>query len=229
MSFVEQDILSQLDRCAREGNFPAADADAVHLADMRLRAYRAPERWAIVIERIGYHKRAWGHDAIDMAMYIYGNDLIFAPGLSKLNYFFPTEDAPTAPTFDQEFAQQLNPECNSFLLRGQEIPITQDPQYYAAHGIELEDAPLVGGWEFLRGLLPQYRDLFFATQREIMFRLKAGFKEILRLESWHHPDVLHGELPGNSRTFREIAAALTANDGSRYTGSGPSNSSWENR
>jgi hypothetical protein len=47
------------------------DNGYVHLVDSRLSAYRDNERWAIVIEVIGFNYRGGGSNGIDNCLYIF--------------------------------------------------------------------------------------------------------------------------------------------------------------
>jgi hypothetical protein len=50
----------------------------------------------------------------------------------------------------------------------------------------------------------------------------------MRLNEWHHPDILGGEMPSMTRTFAELAEVLETGDRRRYTTSEPANTDWRN-
>ena len=99
-SYTEEEILNQLNDCARKFDFPALDNGYIYLADTRLSAFRDQTRWTIVIEVIGYSPRGGGHGGIENGLYCFGNALNRPPGMANDDFLFVTDDGPDRPTFD---------------------------------------------------------------------------------------------------------------------------------
>jgi hypothetical protein len=107
-------------------------------------------------------------------------------------------------------------------------PVNHDCEFYLSKGIELREPPGIDIYEFLRGLLPECRELLLATKDELEQRLTAQIPLILQLDEWHHPDLGNNELPSESATFRMIAEVLVTGDRSLYQPQKPPNTHWSN-
>ncbi len=222
------EILQQFDACAREYTFPMLDNGYVYLGTVRLTAYRDPERWALVIEVVGYSPRAGGFDGFDNALHLFGNCLKRAPGTANEDFLHPVSEGPDGPTFEDECSEVVLPEARSLTLRDQVVPLHLAPDALAAKGIELVAPPEIRGADLLRSLLPEHRELLLATEEELRARIPADLPQILRLDEWHHPDLASDELPSQSETFRMIADVLVTGDASRYRPTADPNTDWRN-
>jgi hypothetical protein len=227
-NFTKKEILKQLDTCAEVFTFPMLDNGYVHLANTQLRAYRDDARWVIVIEVVGFNYRAGGHDGIDNALYIYGNCLNHPAGTSNNNFLFPTDDSDEGETFDDEASFYLKPSIHSFLLRGQKYPVCHDREVYTAIGIELEEENTINAFEFLRFLIHETPDSFWATEAEIRVRIPSDIPEILTLKEWHHPDLVNEEIPSKNETFKQLAKVLETGDVKFYKPTKKPNTHWSN-
>lgn len=218
------EILAQLDECARRYVFPMLDNAYVYPADVRLTAYGDGTRWALVIEALGAHAHAADHDAIQNALYRFGNCLDRPPGTSNRDFLFPTGDGDT-PTFDPEYGWYVRREAHTLRIRGAEVPVPRDPAHFAARGIVLAEPPAITCAELLRALLPEHRGLLLASDDELRERV-PDLPVLLRLDEWHHPDLAGDELPSGSETFRMLARVLATGDAAQYRPSTPPNTHW---
>ncbi|GIJ81302.1 hypothetical protein SAMN05443287_1233 [Micromonospora phaseoli] len=98
----------------------------------------------------------------------------------------------------------------SIVVRGRRIAVA------AERGEDLVDV--------LRRLVPDHRELLLADEVELRRRIP----EIMRLDQWHHPDLLQDTPPSQSTTFRQVADVLTTGDVSRYAPDMPPNTHWFN-
>ncbi|WP_407664699.1 DUF7003 family protein [Micromonospora tarensis] len=79
------------------------------------------------------------------------------------------------------------------------------------------------GFDVLRPLVPDHRELLLADEVELRRRIPADIPEIVRLDQWRHPDLLQDTLPSQSMTFRQLANVLTIGDVGRYAPDMPPN------
>jgi hypothetical protein len=223
-----EDILAQLDTCNAEYTFPMLDNGYVYPAGTKLTAYRDDKLWAIVIEAIGFSYRGGGHNGISNCLHIYGNSLQYGPGTRNENFIYLTDDANNCNTFDNEEYFYLNPDCATFTLRDQIIPLYQDRELYKDSGIEIEDSERINAFEFLRLLDALHHDQLVATENEIKERIPNGLTKIIELRNWFHPDVVNDELPSKNETFIQIAKVLETGNIDFYKPTHEPNTSWKN-
>jgi hypothetical protein len=227
-AFTAKEILEQLDGAARQFAFPMLDNGYLYLVTARLSAYRNEKHWRIVIEAVGFNSRGAGHNGIENCLYIFGNNLPHKPGLDNANFLSPTADSPEGNTFDPETESYLNPSVNTILVRGNTITLSHDPAFYAAKGIQLEDPGRIMIWEMMRGLMPEHRNQFLATEEDIKQRIPAGLPLFIRLDEWNHPDLANQEKPGQNETFIMLADALETGDKKIFKPTQKPNTHWSN-
>lgn len=226
--FSFQDILLQLDQCAEDFNFPVLDNGYVYPIDSRLTAYRDDQRWVLVIEIVGHAYRSGGHDGIENCHYIYGNCLNFPPGMNNNHFLLVTANSDEGETFKRGVVWTLNPEVHSMMVREKKVPVSHDPAFYTARGIELESNAHICVHEYMRAITPDYKIEFLAADDEIRTIIPADIPQILQLHEWHHPDLADGALPGGNETFQMIAKVLETGDTSHYHPTCQSNNHWKN-
>lgn len=224
--FMTKEILAQFDRCAAEFTFPMLDNGYVYLADVRLEAYRDEARWALVIEVVGVHNRASGHDGINNCLHLFGNCLKRPPGTANEDFLHLTDDGAEGPIFDEYSLDIVRPDARSIGVRGRAVEFTLDTPEFAKYGIDLESAE-VHTHELLRLLIEQDRVPFLATEAELRNRVPPDLPMVLRLDEWHHPDLAAGEVPSGSETFQMIAEVLVTGDSFRYRPAKPPNTHWK--
>lgn len=226
-SFAAEEILAQLDEAAADHRFPMLDHPYVHAGDARLRAFRDPQRWAIVVEKIGYNPRAGAAEGMHLETWAFGNCVQGPPGVTDGDFHAPVSDDPDdGPIDDAETGERLHPEARGLLIRGTRVAIPIDPAHYAARDIALSDPPAIALFELLRALLPEHREALLATDEEACRRLPADLAPFLVLDAWRHPDVRGDETPGQTSTFQRLAAALVAGDPDAYRPPEDPNTHW---
>ena len=224
-SYSASEILDQLDRCAGAFTFPILDNAYVYPADTRMTLFRDAERWAIVIEVLGFNSHMGGTGGIDDALYCFGNCLRRPPGISPEDTLRPVREGDSGPLFEEDGITVLR--CATDLrIRGALVALPRRPEHYLERRILLEMPPDVQGFELLRGLLPEHRDLLLATEGEIRARVPPDLPQILRLDEWCHPDVSEGATPGENSTFQALAKVLQTGDPTLYRPRRKPNTHW---
>lgn len=227
-TFNDKDILMQLDKCADEFTFPMLDNGYVYPIDSRLTAYCDKARWVLIIEVVGFNYRGGGHDGINNCLHIFGNCLDFQPGTNNDNFIYITDNSSEGATFDEEYLEALNPGIKTMLIREKEVQVSHSIEFYKSKGVDLEEYPKIYIWEFLRGIVPDYRDDFFASESEIRDRIPKDIPRILQIDEWYHIDLADGEKPSQNETFIMIAKILETGDTSYYKPTKKPNNHWKN-
>ncbi len=222
-AFTADEILSQLDACAAEMRFPMLDNGYVYLGDVRLSGYADDRHWALLIEVLGFNPRA---DGIRNAIYRYGNCLVGEVGLANEDFITSLEEDPDYPAFDEEFGVLDGAEM--VRVRGQAVPIPWGPAVLAAKGITLAEPPRLRVEELMRALLPEYRSQLLATEEELRRRMPADLPLLIRLDEWHHPDLVNEERPSDSPSFQSLAEVLVMGDPNGYRPHPNPNTHWKN-
>ena len=160
-------ILAQLDQAANDFVFPMLDNGYVFLVDTRLHAYADSERWALVIEVVGYSPRA---GALDNSLHFYGEPLSRPSGTANSDFLHPVDDDPEDP----ENPEVARPGLTELHVRGRQIvlPPHSDPW------------PLS---ELYRSLVPEHRELLFATEDELRTRCPPGTRKAASARSLAPP------------------------------------------
>lgn len=226
MSFPASEILEQLDRCAGAYTFPILDNAYVYPADTRMTLFRDAERWAIVIEVLGFNSHMGGTGGIDDALYCFGNCLGRAPGISPESTLRPVRDGDCGPLFEPPDGMTLRRGATDLRIRGRRVEVPRDPEHYLQRDVVLESPPEIQGFELLRGLLPEHRELLLATDGEIQALLPPDLPRLLRLDEWNHPDISEGDLPSENPTFQALAAVLQTGDMALYKPRQKANTHW---
>lgn len=227
-SYSTEEILKQLDTCARDFTFPMLDNGYVYFGDTRLSAYQDVNRWALIIEVLGYSVRAGNHDGLNNCLHCFGNCLKRSPGTANEDFLSVTDDGLESPTFDDVYGWYIRKEARTIRIRGIDVPLKLNPQQLAEKGIELVEEPEITGADLMRSLLPEYREQLLATEEELRARIPSDLPLILRLDEWHHPDLAADELPSESKTFQMIAEVLVTGEAFRYRISEKPNTHWKN-
>ncbi len=224
-SYSTSEILAQLDECAEAFTFPTLDNAYVYPADTRMTLFRDAKRWAIVIEVLGFNSHMGGTGGIDDALYCFGNCLRRPPGISPDDTLRPVSDGDSGPLFDDD-GITLHRGATDLRIRGCRVPLPRGPEHYLERQIVLEIPPEIQGFELLRGLLPEHRNLLLATDDEIRARVPTDLPQILRLEEWSHPDISEGDMPAESPTFQALAKVLETGDVTLYRPRRKANTHW---
>ena len=223
-----EEILNQLDKNTKEYNFPMLDNGYVYLAGTKMSLYRDSLRWALIIEVVGFNYRGGGHNGISNCIHIYGNCLLLNEGMNNENFINLTDNYNHCNTFDEEEEFYLNPNCDSFLLRGNVTKLIHDRSIYNSNGIILEDENKINAFEFLRLLSVNEFEKLIATEIEIRKNIPTDLPKIMELEDWFHPDLADNELPSNNETFIQISKVLETGNLNLYKPTKEPNTHWKN-
>lgn len=230
-------ILDVFDKSAEAFKFPMLDNGYVYLAASRLSLFRSDEHWAVVFEIFGFSPRA-GHPDLSIITiasklhnrneptdYVsedaYNNYLENNPYWEMRNFW---------PISNENWIDEENPELvvekGEITLRGHLIDVPV-PSAFASKGVELEaEQPAV--FELCRFLVHDHREAALATETERRVSILPEMKQLLTLDEWHHPDLVNGETPSQTETFRQLASVLEKNDPNLYSTVEPPNNHWKN-
>lgn len=228
MEKLSQEILKQLDNCAKGSQFPMLDNGYIYLADTRMSVYASQRNWAIIIEVLGYNPRAWKTDGFDNCLYCFGNFLACKSGTENANFLFPISDGISAPLFAENEPEVINPLAKDVKVRENLLSIRDDLADYIKNGIILESPPSIRAFEFLRLLAITHRDLLLATETELRARLIGDIPLMLQVNEWCHPDIANDEKPSENETFILIAEMIDKLDINMYHPSKLPNTHWSN-
>ncbi|SCF96847.1 DUF7003 family protein [Streptomyces sp. Ncost-T10-10d] len=199
------DILAQLDKCATEFKLPHPDNGYFYAVDVRMHLYRAPGRWALIIETVGYNPRMGN---LVNVVGTYGNCLTTGePGWENEGFHDRVENMEKID--DQETYAGGIP----MIVRGRTLAVAAEP------GEPLEVV--------FRRLVPEHRDLILADEAEVQSRIPGDLPKVLQLEEWHQPEDIE-TLPSTSETYQQIAEVLASGDVGRYRPRLSPNTHWSN-
>lgn len=234
-----EEILSVLDRCCDTYTFPMLDNGYVYLAATRLSLYRSAADWAMVIEVFGFSPRSGLpdthihtfasrlHDRDPPESYVsreaYENYLANNPH-NESRFVFPIDEGAWRDPEDGEFVAE---DAKEVVVRGRALTLP-GLETYERHDVALEQPPRVHVFELCRFLADVAREQVLATPQERRVSVSPEMVQVLQLEEWHHPNVVEGERPSGSETFRQLAQVLTTGDSERYRPARPPNTHWLN-
>ncbi|ADU47400.1 DUF7003 family protein [Intrasporangium calvum] len=200
-------ISVQLDKSAEDFTFPDLGHGYYFAIDARLHAHSDPDRWALVVEVVGYNPR--GGDVLDV-LHTYGNCLTSGdPGIDNEDFLGRIDNF-------EEVEDEDEPETATgadVVVRGSRIRLSAQP------GEELS--------AMFRRLVPSHRHLLLADDVELRRRIPTDIPEILRLEEWHQPDLFETK-PSQSEVYRQVAEVLATADPARYRPTEAPNTYWSN-
>ncbi len=160
------DILSQLDRAAADYTCPDVGHGYHRAIDARLHVFGDADRWALVVELVGYNPRAG--DVVDVR-HVFGNCLTRGlPGTDNDDFFGRIDNMDEIEVEDGERFHGGVP-----VVRGVAVQVS---------GVEGEE--LCG---VFRRLVPEHRSLLLADEDELRRRIPSDLPEILTLDEWHQP------------------------------------------
>lgn len=228
-AYCVDEILHQFDEGNRKHNFLALDGGKEIPADVRLTAYRDDLRWAVVFELLAFFPASPGHWGIVDMLYKFGNSIEGKIGFEHGDLVRVTSDGPDSPAFLPPIGLEVNPQIGSIKIRGNVVPVDLSPA--ALHAKQIPPPGELGlcGEHLLWSLLPEYRDLFLATDAEKLRRIPTDLPKFLQLEEWNHPRLMEERLkPSDSQTFQTLAGAIVSGDPSCYRPVQPPNTHWRN-
>lgn len=230
MQFDVHTILKRFDRAAEDFKFPMLDNGYYFHGDQKLTIYRDSERWAMTIEILAFNNHELDIYGITTHVSIFGNCILSKKHNDNDNFFSFTEDH-GMPAFVKDansYISYLNPEVKNIKVKDKLVPVIHDRQHYYAKGIVLEYPDKIVNYEFMRGLIPDYSDLFWVTREEIANKIPLDLPVLMTLREWYHPDLIMEEKPGKNETFQQLAAVISSGDISAYRPTRTANTHWRN-
>ena len=225
--YTVEEILKELDACARVLSFPLLDNGYIYLGDARLSAYAShlANEWAILIEVLGFHYKCGVPTGISTDLFLCGTGIrreAYRVGrVGGLRIYLP-------PELQEEYWHSIPSSLDAVTIRDQSVPIPHDPAIYAAKGIMLDDPTMLQGHELMRVLLPEHGEAMLATEEERRRLIPHDLPLFARLDEWHHPDVASGELVSECSTFRNLAIAMVAMESNLFRLTEKPNTHWSN-
>ena len=207
------------------------DNGYVYPAAARLSVHRDRTDWAIVVETFGYSPRAGNPDLTvatftskvphpqTRADYVDERAYLKQHPHDAVEYFWPLEGDWTE--------DESLPPGQIVRLRGQEVPVPTAEQCRAA-GIATERPHRIAAFELSRYFAETRRDDVLATREERTAQVLPSLTQVLLLDEWHHPDLVVGQRPSQTRTFQQLAEVAVSGDASKYDAPEPANTHWSN-
>jgi hypothetical protein len=236
MNHTRDNILAILDACCDSFTFPMLDNGYVYLAATRLTLFRSTSDWAITIEVFGFSPRAGDPD---IHIYTFGSSLENRRTVkefrneSAYNQYLannPNNESRFIYPLDSDWidGEAVAPSAKSVCLRGHRVRLPSRGKFLD-FGIRLEDPGRVNVFELCRYLAAMHREEVLATPDELRGNLSPKMTQILQLNEWNHPNVVHDNCrPSNSETFQQLAKVLVTADSREYQPSLPPNTHWKN-
>jgi hypothetical protein len=230
-------ILVVLDKAAQDFSFPMLDNGYLYLAASRLSLFRSVEKWALVFEIFGFSPREGdpslsvstisshlynGNSAADyVSEDAYQTYLAKNPN-TEARYFYPISNRDWIDEEDPELVASEG----TLTLRGKSLGLPARAEF-GAEGIALEgDRPAV--FELCRFLASRYHDETLASGMERRVSVSPEMNQFLLLDNWHHPDLVRGQMPSQTKTFQELARALEDGNPRTFTSPETPNNHWIN-
>ncbi|MCR9246523.1 MAG: hypothetical protein NXI31_15935 [bacterium] len=231
------EILAILDAACDRFTFPMLDNGYVYLAATRLALFRSDEDSAMTIEVFGYSVRA---GLPDTHVYTFAStlqnrkpisdyesehayrDYVAANPFNESNFVRPIDDGPWV----DEDLYFVTERTRDVVVRGRRV-LLPEPEDYASLGVKLDDPSRVTIFELCRALAEIERDTLLATEAELRHHIPELLTEVLRLDEWHHPDVVdETQRPSGSETFQQLAKVLLTGDERHYAPTHRPNTHW---
>lgn len=192
-----QQFLDQIDASAQDFTFPFLDHGFYSAIDVRLHVYRDDKHWAVVVETVGFNPKARSV-----------TDALTGYGVRAGSQLTRVENIAELMDDDENYVGGV-----PIRVRGQDLAVEAPAGEYFA--------------EVVRELVPEHRDLLLADESELRALIPPDLPEILRLEAWHHPDVLV-ERPSREEVFQLLAKVLDTGNPHEYRPTQAPNTHWSN-
>jgi hypothetical protein len=200
------EILERLNHAAELGAFPDFNEGYYHPLCARMHVFRDEMRWAIVVETVVYSDP--GVNVMDVLYYI-GNCITGGVGMREADFLSRVTN----------ITELYGEERDKGVLQGPTIQVRGESIHFDGRFEQLLDV--------LRLLGDSHGALLLGTADEVRSRIPADLPELLQLDAWNHPDLLH-ESPSASPTFQLLAKAIVSGVATDYSPSLPPNTHWEN-
>ena len=233
-----RDILAILDDEAKNFTFPMLDNGYVYLAAARLSLYRSSSDWAMVFEIFGYSPRAGDpHCAITTiasrltclktAAEFVSHDAYSSYMKSRVHceqrFISPIRND---AIYDENYKEYVSADATHVNLRDQKIVMPDATGMAEAGIVQEEDKLLV--FELSRYLAYKHRELVLAKDAERTANLPEGVELLARFDDWYHPDLVNSEWPGDTLSFRAMAAMLAGEQYDENAVIANGNTHWSN-
>ncbi len=219
-------VLQDLDKHAKEFDFPVLDNAYVEFAGARLTSFLNSVDWLIFFEVVGFSERQV--EFVDN-IYAYGS-CIDRQGFVAEE--IPLESTPLQPLFDPVTNESLADWRGwSIKLNGQVIKFAPTLNDYDQAGITIDRAPGPGSLreiELMRFLLARLgEDRLFMSDEAILahFPRCKNISKFIQTTEWQHPDIADGEKPSENVSVCSLVEALTKADDSIFD-KGTPNTHW---
>lgn len=228
-------VLAVLDACAESFDFPMLDNGDVYPAAARLSVHSDGTDWAVVVETFGFSPRA-GHPDLTVATFTsrVPHPKVRADFVDESAYVAYQEQHPHdayASSWPLDEGDWIDGEDvvpgTTVRLRGREVAVPTVEQCQAV-GIATDGADRVTVVELCRYFAETARDDVLAVGEERSGQVLPGLAQVLLLDEWHHPDLVVGELPSETRTFQQIADIAAGADAACYDPREVPNTHWSN-
>ena len=224
----KEEILYQLDTEAESYIFPMLDNGYYYHGDQKLTIFRDEKRWAILLEVLDFNNHENNINGITTIANVFGNCLTAFNDNDNFKYFASDNGIETFLYDEVNHIPYLNNKAISIKVRDTILPIQFNKEHYQKKYIELEFENKITPWEFLRGLVPEYSNLFWLTRQEISNKIPIDLPEFMTLTEWHHPDLIMSEKPSETETFQQLADVIVTGNKSLYNTKELINTHWIN-
>jgi hypothetical protein len=222
-----KEILDQLDQCAAKFTFPMLDNGYIYPGDVRLTVYRNDSDWLMILECLGANPRTLGYGSFQNCLHLFGSKLHRAPGTANEDFLEPISSCPDDWIFEEDSEWNVVDGAHAVTIRNQRIELDLSPANPTRKGIEISEGQK-NAVTVMRSLVPEHRDTLLASDEELAQRNPHGLPIWMRLDEWHHPDLVNGEMPSQSETFQMLAEAIASGDKHKYRPTQAPNTHWRN-
>jgi hypothetical protein len=229
-----EEILTTLDNSVGVyySQFLRLDDGYVLPIDVRMNLFAKDDKWALVIERVGYHNRDI-HCFLEL--FYFGNCLIKLDTVNgdviNAKYHVLCSEAnlnALTPADNPDYFELISPETgvNKIQVRDSSVDVVYDKAVYEEHGISLSNPQGLANYvSLLRILDIKHNTLFRATESELHECIPADLPLLMRIDSWHHTDMVK---PSEQVSYQKAAQILESKDTSLWNYSAETNTHWKN-
>ena len=226
--YTKEDILNNLDDVQPFKTLPFFAASAPNLGGSRITLFADSTRWAIVFETTDLGEYG------ELVLYTFGNCLVnqsreglqgqFLSNVSFFRIISSDSYYQIVDTNDSSFGL-IRKDVKSLMVRNQQVSVDQNIEKYEAKGIYIRDylnpQKLIDYPSLVRFLEDDNKELFRATDDELMQLLPKDLPKLFVIDEWHHKDYHDpldgvnkpfGDKPSTQESYRRIADVLVTKD-----------------
>lgn len=244
--YTEKTIIDDLDNAYLTNPykfFPELGDGYLYLSGSRINLYADDTRWAMAIERTGYHNRDL---EAKIVITYFGNCLIHLDreGADK-EFIANTKEFTVIDLEDFKRVmgafEIVSDSATSIKVRKKLLPIEHDKEKYFAKGLKFKEYKNPGNDidfpSLVRYLNEEYPDMFCATEEELRTCIPKDLPKLMVINEWYHKDYIAdfftkvyeiGTRPGEYETFPLIAKILVTKDTSQWKPTLAPNNNWRN-